>query len=181
MEERNYKVYVHENKINHKKYIGITRKEPYKRWGRKGVGYRKNTYFWNAIKKYGWDNFSHEVWLINLTGEEANEMEKVLIKVFKSNQKKFGYNMAEGGAYTGPTREETREKLSKLNKGKKLSEEHRRKVSEHHADVSGKNNPMYGVHPWSYGKGQPIVCLDTGVHYKNIVEAAEVLNLIENN
>ena len=181
MEERNYKVYIHENKINHKKYIGITRNEPYKRWGRKGIGYKKNTYFWNAIRKHGWDNFSHEVWLINLTGNEANEMEKILIKAFKSNQKEFGYNIDKGGAYTGPTREETREKLSKLNKGKKLSEEHRRKVSEHHADVSGKNNPMYGVHPWSYGKGQPVVCLDTGIQYKNVVEAAKALGLKESN
>lgn len=181
MEERNYKVYVHENKTNHKKYIGITRKEPHQRWGHKGSGYRGNTYFWNAIKKHGWDSFSHEVWFVNLTGNEANEMEKFLIKLFKSNQKDYGYNIDKGGAYIGPTKEETREKLSKLNKGRKLSEEHRKKVSEHHADVSGKNNPMYGVHPWSYGKGQPIICLDTGIRYKSVAEAVKILGLEENN
>ena len=31
-------------------------------------------------------------------------------------------------------------------KGKKFTEEHRRKISENHADMSGKNNPFYGKH-----------------------------------
>ena len=46
---------------------------------------------------------------------------------------------------------ETRKKISiankgkiGYNKGKKLSEQTRKKISMNHADVSGKNNPMYG-------------------------------------
>jgi group I intron endonuclease len=40
--------------------------------------------------------------------------------------------------------EETKEKLRKINKGKIISEKTRKKISENHHDVSGKNNPMYG-------------------------------------
>ena len=49
----NFYVYIHTNKINNKKYIGITCQNPSKRW-RNGNGY-KNGYFAKAIKKYGWD------------------------------------------------------------------------------------------------------------------------------
>lgn len=65
--------------------------------------------------------------------------------------------------------EETKRKISESlmgkyagekssNYGKHLSEETRRKISLNHADVSGKNNPMYGVH--RFGKNNPMY----GVH-----------------
>ena len=46
--------------------------------------------------------------------------------------------------------------MSKLKKGKTYGEEWRKKISLNHADVSGKNNPMYGkrgeLHPsWKGG------------------------------
>jgi group I intron endonuclease len=40
--------------------------------------------------------------------------------------------------------EETKEKIRQKNLGKNLSEETRKKISENHHDISGKNNPMYG-------------------------------------
>jgi group I intron endonuclease len=40
--------------------------------------------------------------------------------------------------------EETKEKIRQGNLGKTLSEETRKKISENHHDISGKNNPMYG-------------------------------------
>ena len=69
MSDRNYTVYKHTSPSG-KVYIGITGIEPEKRW-RKGWGYNHNTYFINAVKKYGWDNIKHEIIDTNLTKEEA--------------------------------------------------------------------------------------------------------------
>lgn len=44
---------------NGKGYVGQTTKTPEKRWGKGGVHY--SNYIGKAIKKYGWDNFNHEV------------------------------------------------------------------------------------------------------------------------
>lgn len=92
----NYKVYKHTNKINNKIYIGITQQKLEKRWQR-GYGYKEQSYFYNAIKKYGWDNFNHELLFDGLTEEQAKEKEIELIKYYKSNNRKYGYNLSQGG------------------------------------------------------------------------------------
>ena len=54
-----YSVYKHTTP-NGKVYIGITGKEPEKRW-MKGRGYQNNPHFSHAIKFYGWENIEHEI------------------------------------------------------------------------------------------------------------------------
>jgi hypothetical protein len=48
-------------------------------------------------------------------------------------------------------------------KGHTCSAETRRKISEHHADMSGVNNPRYGTH-WSEETRKKIVAANTGKH-----------------
>lgn len=48
--------------------------------------------------------------------------------------------------------EETKKKISDKNKGRKFTEEHKHNISKNHADISGKNNPMYGKITWNKGK-----------------------------
>jgi hypothetical protein len=109
-QETTYKVYIHRNKINNKRYIGITKKNTKQRW-RNGEGYKNQSLFYNAIKKYGWDNFTHKVVFKNLTKEEAAEKEKELIKKYNSNNSLYGYNVEKGGF------DIDKEKIERLHRG----------------------------------------------------------------
>lgn len=94
-DERCWSVYVHTNKINNKRYVGITSQKPESRW-RNGTGYYGQP-FYLAIKKHGWGNFDHEIVASNLTCDEANEFEITLIRELDSHIKKNGYNTTLGG------------------------------------------------------------------------------------
>lgn len=89
-----YTVYVHKNKINGKCYVGITSQNPELRW-QNGNGYRTQTKFYNAIRKYGWNGFFHQIMATGLTEEEAKLMEQKLIKFYDSYNN--GYNATLGG------------------------------------------------------------------------------------
>lgn len=142
-----------------KVYIGITRNNPLKRW-QNGTGYRTNEYFTRAIKKYEWENFKHELLFTGLSEKEAKEKEIYLIAKYKSNQRKYGYNISSGGESRSGTKltEDHKEKIRQGNLGKKVSEETRKKLSKSskrlwsnpnfveymRAINTGKNNKMYG-------------------------------------
>lgn len=97
LDERSHVVYAHKNKVNQKQYIGITKNKPEHRWGAEGHGYVKCPYFWNAIQKWGWENFEHEIIAKGLTVKEAIDMEIELIAKLKTTNPKFGYNTSRGG------------------------------------------------------------------------------------
>jgi len=121
---RNHYVYMH-IAPNGKKYIGITCQRLERRW-RKGWGYR-SMHFARAIKKYGWENFQHIVVASGLSLDEAKKEEQRLIALNKSNDVRFGYNVSAGGDSGRPFgyhhSEETKIKISKSQKGKKMSPE----------------------------------------------------------
>lgn len=108
---KNYTVYKHTNLINGKSYIGQTRREDLTRRWCGGHGYKASPYFYSAIKKYGWKNFSHEILFTNLTHEQANEKEREMIAYYKSNDPKYGYNIQEGGSENYTISEEGKQKL----------------------------------------------------------------------
>jgi group I intron endonuclease len=92
-----YYIYKHTNKINGKVYIGQTCRDPKKRYGSNGCQYVECPYFYNAIKKYGWNNFDHEVLYSDLSKEEANEKEIEMIRFYDSQNPEKGYNLRAGG------------------------------------------------------------------------------------
>ena len=92
-----YKVYVHINKINNKIYIGQTCNDFKRRCGGNGNNYKHSAHFYNAIKKYGWDNFDHIVLIDGISLDVANIIEEELIKKYNSMNNKLGYNMIAGG------------------------------------------------------------------------------------
>ena len=148
-DERCYCVYSHTNMINGKKYIGQTkhRNDPQRRW-QYGNGYQGCEIFNRAIKKYGWDNFNHEILLDGLTRDEANFHEESYIKLYHTcvmDKDCWGYNLTYGGN-NHMISDETREKMRRISaelwksdeyrvkacrgrKGRKASLETRRKLS----------------------------------------------------
>lgn len=130
--DKKYCVYCHTNNANGKKYIGITSQKPESRW-KNGDGYRYNKHFYNAILKYGWDNFSHEILFSNLSASEASEKEIFLIKALRTAEAKYGYNQSFGGEYNkGGITEETRRKLSYASShiSEETREKHRKNLIE---------------------------------------------------
>jgi len=116
-------IYKFTNKVNHKIYIGKSvnvygRYESHKKTALSG----KKTLFYNALRKYGIDNFDFEI-IKECSREELNEYEKFYIKLYDSNNPQYGYNMTpggDGGAMTyGP-----------WNKGKKMTSDFKKRVSE---------------------------------------------------
>lgn len=149
MEEKKWCVYKHTNTLNGKVYIGITSKNPLSRW-EYGRGYRHNAHMDSAIKKHGWDSFSHEILYEDLSQDEALKIERELIAEYNSSDRRYGYNIEAGGVKKGAYSEETLEKMRQRmlgannhNYGKHLSEETRRKLSECN---QGAKHPKYGTH-----------------------------------
>lgn len=125
--KNNYCIYKHTSP-NGKVYIGQTCQNPKNRFGKNGYRYKNCTLFYNAIQKYGWDNFRHEILFEGLTQEESNQKEIELIREYRSNERSFGYNLQEGGNNGSPT-DETRRRMSDWQIGKVLSEETKQKIS----------------------------------------------------
>ena len=148
--ETNYKLYLHINKIDGKRYYGITsEKNPNRRW-RNGKGYPNNRYFTNAIEKHGWENFEHIILFENLTESEAHALEIEHIAKYKTKNREFGYNLTDGGESANGLKhtEETKKKMSESRKGenhplygKHHTEETKKKISE---SLKGNKNPNYG-------------------------------------
>lgn len=101
MDEKSYVVYCHINKINNKKYFGITSNYN-KRIGKNGSGYKGQYFYENGIKIYGWENFAHIILHKNLSIDEASEYEKKYIKEYNTTDYRYGYNRTDGGSVNKP-------------------------------------------------------------------------------
>lgn len=156
-----YRHWIINEKHIEKNYIGQVysqKRTPEKRWKHDGSGYKptndKNTRkFWNAIKKYGWNNFQHEILLIiECEIEEElwfwlDEWECYYIEKYDSYYN--GYNSTLGGkgvrgwegmkGNKNPMYGTHWTKERKIEQGKKYS---------------GKNHPLYGKKGPMNGKTQ---------------------------
>ena len=195
MKEKLYSVYMHENKTNHKKYIGITSQPLEARW-HKGKNYKNCHAIRRAFEKYGWDGFEHVVLFEGLTKEEACAKEIQLIAEQDTRNPEHGYNICVGGGgtsgakyteeglrrwrekmtgpnnpnYGKPMSEEQKEKLRLANLGKKLTEEHKKKIGDSlrgrkHVSEAGKKH-IAETHSRA-------VIRDDGVVFSSIREASQ--------
>ena len=169
-----YILYEHRNKINGKRYIGITNNKT-KRWYGKGKHYAKCPYFFAAIQKYGWDNFEHNVLIYDLTREEASRLEKHYIEMLKTRDKAYGYNIAEGGV-NAPTMlgkhhsEETKRKMREAQLGRTISEERKKRQSKAMTGlmVGSRNN-----------KSRAVRCINTGEVFESMRIAAQTKGVLQ--
>lgn len=125
---REYCVYMH-TAPNGKVYIGQTMQKPEHRFGN-GKGYKKCPFLNNAIEKYGWDNFSHEILRDGLTREEADYYEAFYIDLFGSCDRRYGYNLRSGGTSGYSYTDEAKKRMSEKQKGRKQTNQTRAKRSK---------------------------------------------------
>lgn len=101
MSNGTYSVYMHtclaDGESFGKVYIGITSRPPEKRWGKRGQYYKHCLHFNNAIEKYGWDCFSHEIVACGLSKQEAISKEIELIAHYDARNPEHGFNLTKGG------------------------------------------------------------------------------------
>lgn len=192
---------MHTNKINGKKYIGITSQKPSRRW-RNGNGYANNEHFYRSIQKYGWHNFAHEILYEGLTKEVAEALEMEIIGEYDATDPAYGYNIESGGNSTEKFTDGIRKKISASLMGHECSEEIRKKISE---SLKGKPSSKKGVKmtdeqveknrqahkgqvPWNKGRpwkddekarcgGKAIVCVELNKVYRSAHEASKDLGV----
>lgn len=193
----NYTVYKHISPSG-KVYIGITSKNPVKRW-RGGSGYSTNPYFSKAIKKYGWENFRHEIICTEMTKEEAEAKEIELIAFFRSAEHDKGYNIQNGGSSNGKHSEETKAKIGRANKGrnqfmygKHHSEEAKRKIAEHRIGThlteetkrkisiahKGKKHSLEATEKRAKACQKKVICKELNKTFDSVKEAGEFAGVV---
>ena len=135
-------------------------------------------YFYRAIQKYGWDNFEHIIFAEDLTKQDADHMEILLIKFYNTTDRDYGYNICYGGggSYGRIISEETRKKMSESAKARCTEEWVRQHVKTFRAlwqdeayrqyminrtYLSGEQHPSFGK-PLSDEVKQKISIANTG-------------------
>jgi group I intron endonuclease len=193
-------IYCIENKVNGMRYIGQTTKSLQCRWKQHLSASKHSNHsvkFYNAIKKYGEDEFKYYV--IDHAGsvEELNLKEEFWIRFFRTVE--CGYNNAYGGLNYSRT-DFHRELISKGRKGMKFSKEHRENMSrvrkgklhEGSRRTLRKKGELAGEKHYFWGKKRsaediskmrdgarktPLLCNETGKVYGSITEAAKDLGV----
>jgi hypothetical protein len=110
-----------------------------------------------------------------LTREEASRLEKHFIERFRTRDKAFGYNLAEGGV-DAPTMlgkhhsNETKAKMRKAALGREISKEQRESHSKWmRENFVGKRNP----------KSRAVRCLNTGEVFESQCIAAKAKGVLQ--
>lgn len=177
MSDNCWNVYIHTNKINGKRYIGITSQQPNKRW-LNGRGYEKHLPIGRAIEKYGWENFEHDILYSDVSEHEAKVLEISLINIYNTQNDRFGYNLTSGGdGLTGfHHTAESKKKMSVQktasnhpNYGKHLQESTRSKISKQlvgNSNAKGSIRSEKTKEKMSKSKMKPVVMLKDDIPIK---------------
>lgn len=134
-------IYKITNKINNKIYIGQTIQPLVKRWKQHCRHYKHRcTSIYNAIQKYGKENFIVEQIDHAHSREELDNKEMFWIEFYNSMNREKGYNLVSGGNKNHTVSDETRKRMSEANKGDKNFFYGKGFL------ILGQNNHFYGKH-----------------------------------
>jgi group I intron endonuclease len=140
-------IYCWTNIVNGKKYVGQSvnidcRKREYLN------NHFPNEHFKNAWNKYDKESFKHEI-LIECDEKDLDKYESTYMNLFKTRDRKFGYNKKEAGSH-GRFHEETKKKMSIAHLGKKTWNTGTKGIMKSTSasftseTSTGKNNKFYG-------------------------------------
>lgn len=174
---KKHSVYKHtspEGKI----YIGCTSQKLTRRWDN-GNGYKySHKEFYSDIQKFGWNNFLHEIIASGLSEEAGYLLEAEYIKKYNTTNPEYGYNKSTGGkgsmgCFWSEERRRQRSDAVKGDKnpmyGKPCDGERRRKISEAHM---GMRHSEESIEKMRRVHSKRVICIDTGVIYSSVLEAA---------
>jgi len=156
MVNRNAKLwncYLITNKVNNRKYVGITSNDVMSRWGRHISAVYSDWFkdnpnaseLYRDILEFGVDQFEIKLLESNVSLEDRDSIERKYIELHSSFIDVGGYNKTTGGFSGFHISETTKHRIgtsnSKVLSGKSLSDEHKQNISK---SLSGEGNPNFG-------------------------------------
>lgn len=159
------RIYVIENLVNGKKYVGQTISSVKRRFASHCSNSSSTSSIHCAIQKYGKSNFKISQIDVASNKSELNEKEIYYISLLGTQDGKVGYNIKPGGEAGGRPTVESRLKMSKAKVGRKLTEEHKEKLSnamkgrvfseEHSKNISlAKKGKTFRSEEWRENKSK---------------------------
>jgi group I intron endonuclease len=140
-------VYLIENLMNSKKYIGQSIEFNKRKTNHKCDSKISTVPLYNAIRKDGWENFEYTILMKDQTINHGylDYWECYFIELFDTLNRTKGYNNDSGGNLNRVCSEEKTKKISEATKGKKVSDETRLKMSVSQRGKIGPLNNSYGL------------------------------------
>lgn len=169
----NYLIYKYTSPSG-KIYIGQTSQKIYKR-SRGGAGYVHCIYFYAAIQKYGWENFSKEILKENLSLEEANYWEQYYIELYNSTNREKGYNITSGGNnHTFSEENKLKQSLRMKENNPMKNPEIAKKVAQKRRGSILSEEARQNI---SNGHKKPVQCIETNEIFESRNAAAIAYNV----
>jgi len=191
-------IYRFTNLVNGKIYIGQTvdfyQRMKLHRSRAKSLSYEYTNHLYNAIRKWGWENFKIEIVDLAYDWEKLNELEIKWMKDHNSLDRNHGYNMLDDGgigSMSPEIRERARASVLEGYKSGRLKGPWLGKKRDPET-IEKMRQARLGRPSWNKGKSiseeqkeklrntkkfwRPVKCIETGIEYSSIKNAAKAIN-----